>query len=154
MKRIVFLISLLFMGISLAGGRLRRRMQARYFVLAATLLLGLALVCGCGAPDKPEDTLTAGELLANPVYDVEVKVFGQVDLLGELLCPCFELNSGDETLEVWYGLMVEEDGTERPDVPVEGIQNGDYVIVTGELKQAGMYTSLNSFWAIRIEKAD
>jgi hypothetical protein len=94
------------------------------------------------------------ELLENPVYDTEVKTYGQVSLLGELFCPCFELTSGDKTVLVWYGLMVGDDGTERPAVSVEGIQNGDQIVVTGELKRAGVHSSLNDFWASEIEKAE
>ncbi len=57
-------------------------------------------------------------------------------------------------MQVWYGLMVEDDGTERPAVSVEGIENGDWVIVTGELKTAGTHRSENDFWARRIEKLE
>jgi hypothetical protein len=61
------------------------------------------------------------ELLESPEYDTEVKVYGQVSLLGEMLCPCFELTSGGKTVLVWYGLMVEDDGTERPAVSMGDI---------------------------------
>jgi len=40
-----------------------------------------------------EETLTVAELLENSVYDTLVKIHGEVSLLGELLCPCFELTS-------------------------------------------------------------
>jgi hypothetical protein len=50
--------------------------------------------------------------------------------------------------------MVENDGAEKPAVSVEGVQNGDQVIVTGELKTAGVHSSLNDFWASKIEKAE
>ncbi len=98
-------------------------------------------------------TLSVSELLENPVYDTEIRVHGQVSLLGELFCPCFELTSGGKKVQVWYDLMVEDDGTESPAVSVEGIQNGDQVVVTGELKTAGAHTSPNDFWASKIEKA-
>ena len=55
-------------------------------------------------------------------------------------------------MQVWYDLMVEDDGTERTSVKVEGIANGDHVIATGELKTAGKHRSLNDFWASNIEK--
>ena len=99
------------------------------------------------------ETLSVSELMENPIYDTGVRVYGQVSLLGELFCPCFELTSGGKKVVVWYGLMVEDDGTERPAVSVEGIQNGDRVVVTGELKTAGTHTSPNDFWASSIEKA-
>jgi len=50
--------------------------------------------------------------------------------------------------------MVEDDGTERPSVSVEGIENGDSVVVTGELKTEGQHTSLNDFWASDIERTE
>ena len=52
---------------------------------------------------------------------------------------------------VWHDLMVEDDGTERLAVSVEGIENGDWVVVTGELKREGKHTNLNDFWAEHIE---
>ena len=104
--------------------------------------------------EKPEGTLSVSELLEKPVYDTEVKIYGKVSLLGELLCPCFELTSDGKKVEVWYDLMVEDDGTQRPPVSVEGIENGDWVIVTGELKTEGIHRSLNDFWASNIEKIE
>ena len=50
--------------------------------------------------------------------------------------------------------MAEDDGTERIAVSVDGIENGDYVIVKGELKKGGIYHSLNDFWASNIEKTN
>jgi len=76
---------------------------------------------------------------------------GKVGLLGELNCPCFELASGGRTVQVWYDLMVENDGTERPAVNGEGINNGDRVVVTGELKgEGGTHYSKGDFWATAI----
>jgi len=98
--------------------------------------------------EKPEGTLTAAELLNEPLYDTEVKIYGRVDGLGELACLCFFLISGRESVQVWYDTMVENDGTERPAVSVQGIRNGDMVIVTGELKgEGGIHYSKEDFWA-------
>ena len=102
--------------------------------------------------EKPEGTLSVSELLENPVYDTEVKIYGQVRLLGELHCPCFELTSGGRRVEVWYDLMVEDDGTEWPSVSVEGIENGDWVIVTGELKSNTGTAPGTTFFASNIER--
>lgn len=103
---------------------------------------------------EPESkTLSVSELLENPIYDTEIRVYGQVSLLGEFSCPCFELISGGKTVVVSYGLMIEDGGTAGPAVSVEGIQNGDQVVVTGELKTAGSHASVNDFWASQIEKA-
>ena len=38
-------------------------------------------------------SVALAELLENPVYDTLVKIHGEVSLLDELLCPCFELTS-------------------------------------------------------------
>ena len=105
-----------------------------------------------GEQEGTEGMLSVAEILENPVYDTEVKIYGEVGLLGELFCPCFELTSDGETLQVWYGLMVEDSGVERAPVSVEGIENGDLVVVTGELKTEGKHRSLNDFWASNIEK--
>ena len=55
-------------------------------------------------------------------------------------------------MQIWYDPMVEDDGTVMPPVSVEGIKNGDCVIVTGELKTAGVHRLLNDFWASDIER--
>ena len=100
---------------------------------------------------KPGGSLSVGELLARPVYDTEVMIYGEVSLLGELLCPCFELTSGEATVSVWYDLMTENDGTIKPPVDVTGINNGDIVVVTGELKgEGGTHYSKGDFWATAI----
>ena len=130
-------------------------MKSKRLILIGILLIGIGLMSGCmKEPGKPEGALSVSELLENPMYDTEVKIYGEVSLLGELFCPCFELTSGGKKLLVSYGLMVDDDGTERPAVSVEGIQNGDQAIVTGELKTAGVHRSLNDFWASEIEKAE
>jgi len=101
--------------------------------------------------EKPEGSLSVAELLENPVYDAEVTIYGNVSLLGELFCPCFELTSGGATLQVWYDLMVENDGTQRSPVDVQGINNGDNIMVTGELKgEGGTHYSKGDFWATAI----
>ena len=100
---------------------------------------------------QPTSVLSVAELLGNPVYDTEMLIHGEVSLLGELFCPCFELTSDGQTLQIWYDIMVENDGTERPAVDVREIKNGDRVIVTGELKdEGGTHYSPDDFWAIFI----
>ncbi len=74
--------------------------------------------------------------------------------MGELFCPCLEWTCGEAKVVVWYDLMMEDAGTERPAVSVEGIQNGQQVIVTGELKTEGVHLSLNDFCASKIGKAE
>jgi len=98
-----------------------------------------------------EETLTVAELLDNPVYDTPVRIHGEVSLFGELLCPCFVLTSGGQKVHVWYDLMVENDGTERPPANKHEFDNGDRVIVIGELKgEGGTHYSKGDFWATDI----
>ena len=54
-------------------------------------------------------------------------------------------------MQAWYGLMVDDYEVSRAPVSVEGIKNGDSVIVTSELKREGKHTNLNDFWAGNIE---
>ncbi|MGD8455087.1 MAG: hypothetical protein PVF83_01795 [Anaerolineales bacterium] len=119
--------------------------------LVITLIV-ILILGGCSTtPLRPEGTVTPKELLKDPVYDIEVRLAGQVSLLGELLCPCFRVSAGGDELEVWYDLMVEDDGAELSPVSVEGIENGDWVVVTGKLKPGGVYHARNNFWASEIE---
>ena len=130
-------------------------MKLRHLILALVLIPVLA-VSGCLGREagKTEGALSVSRLLEEPLYDTEVMVYGDVGLLGQLNCPCFEIASGGEKVQVWYALMVEDDRTERPAVSIEGIENGDRVVVTGELKTAGEYRQLNDFWASGIEKIE
>ncbi len=106
------------------------------------------------SPTKSEETLSVCELLENPVYDIKVKVYGKVSALGELLCPCFALTSDEKSIEVWYDMMEEDDQTKRPAVSVKGIENGNMVIVTGELRSSTGTAPSTTFWASNIEKTD
>lgn len=122
--------------------------------LFALLLLAPLFLAGCvSVPSEPTETgaSSVSELLENPVYGEDVRVYGKASLLGELFCPCFRLTSKGESLEVWYGLMV-EDRRERPSVSVEGIQNGDWVVATGELRPSEGSAPSTTFWASKIEK--
>jgi len=128
-----------------------RRAKLHFGVVV--LILVALLMGACTGQEKPEGTLTVAELLEEQVYDREVKIYGEVGLLGELFCPCFELTSGEQTLVVWYDLMTENDGTIRPAVNVEGISNGAQVTIKGELKgEGGVHYSKGDFWAVEINK--
>jgi len=106
------------------------------------------------SPTKPEVTLSVCELLENPEYDTKVKVYGKVNALGELLCPCFALTCDEKSIEVWYDMMEEDGQTKRPAVSVKGIENGNMVIVTGELRSSTGTAPSTTFWASNIEKTD
>lgn len=124
----------------------------RRWFLISFLFVGLLTLFGCTVSSAPDGALSVAELMADPQYDTEVIIYGKASLLGELLCPCFELTSGGEKVMIWYDLMVEDDGTERPAISVEDVRNGDQIVVVGELKTAGVYCSLNDFWARSVEK--
>jgi hypothetical protein len=121
-------------------------------ILAAILLAGLLLLCGCATGQPPEGALTVSELLESPAIGAEVKVYGHVSLLGELFCSCFELESDGDKVMVWYATMVDDSGAERPAVSVEGIENGDQVVVTGELREATAPGQLLNLWASAIDR--
>lgn len=104
-----------------------------------------------GEEEKPMRTMSITELLDNPVHDTEVGIDGTVGRLGELPCPCFELSSNGEKVTIWYDSMVENEGTEEPAVDIEGIKNGDEVVVCGKLKgEGGTHYSKGDFWATAI----
>ena len=121
-----------------------------HFGVVALVLVAL-LMGACTGVAKPEGTLTVAELRENPVYETEVNVYGKVSGLGEFACRCFFLSSGGESVLVWYDTMIENDGTLRPPVNVQGIKNSDKIIVTGELKgEGGIRYKKDDFWAIAI----
>jgi hypothetical protein len=123
------------------------------YIIVLFVLFAMLAFAGCTAEiEKPEGTLSVSDLLDHPVYDKEVVIYGKVDIIGKVLSPYFELGSGGKTIKVWYTMMIENDGTPRKPVKAEGISNGSWVIVTGELKKEGKYRALNDFWASKIEK--
>ena len=132
---------------------MRTRETALTVILLTVILLPAAIGSGCRRePQQPQAAMTAADLVENPVYGQEIKVYGQVSLLGDLFCPCFELTSEGKTIQVWHDLM--EDGDKRrPAVSVEGLNNGDWVTVAGELQSIGNPPSPGNFWVSSIEKA-
>ena len=126
-------------------------MRKKTITILGILLISI-LFYGCSQePQKPEGALSVAELLENPIYDTQTRMYGKVSALRELACTCFFLGSEESNLHVWYDTMVENDGILRSSVSVEGIQNGDWVLVIGELKQGGDHYSLNDFWLSHIE---
>jgi PBP1b-binding outer membrane lipoprotein LpoB len=126
-------------------------MRKKTIILLGFLLISI-LLTGCSQePQKPEGALSVAELLENPIYDTQTRVYGKVSALGELMCTCFFLGSEEGNLHVWYDTMVDNDGTLRPSISIEEINNGDWVIVIGELKSGGDHYSLNDFWLSDIE---
>ena len=85
-------------------------------------------------------------MLLQPVFDTQVKTYGRVSGLGEMSCPCFSVTSGGERLEAWYNSTTQEPAK------VPAIQNGDWVIVTGQLKPGVLGLGSRTFWASHIER--
>jgi hypothetical protein len=129
----------------------RIKMRKKTITLLGIMLISI-LVTGCSQePQKPEGALSVAELLENPIYDTQTRVYGKVSALRELACTCFFLGSEEGNLHVWYDTMVEDGGNLRPSVNVQEINNGDWVLVIGELKSGGDHYSLNGFWLSQIE---
>jgi hypothetical protein len=131
-------------------------MKRKYTVLYLILLFAAILLSSCAKePPKPEGALSAAELLTDPIYDSEIKVYGQVSGLGEFECPCFALKSEEDRIYVWYDMMAEDDGSAnpptRPPIDVEGIKNDDWIVVTGELKYYENRKVLEDFWLAEFE---
>lgn len=128
-------------------------MKLKEVVFCSLLFL---IIVGCTKQEPrvpPEEIIGVSELLTDPYYDVELEVQGEVKHLGELFCSCFELvGENGRSVLIWYDTMTEDDGSLRPSVGIEGFQNGDTVIVRGELKSGGTYHSKNDFWASSITR--
>ena len=125
-------------------------MRKKTITLLGIMLISI-LVTGCNQePQKPEGALSVAELLENPIYETQTRMYGKVSALRELACTCFFLQSDGGNLHVWYNTMVENDGTLRPAINVKEINNADWVVVIGELKSSGDHYSINDFWASSI----
>jgi len=126
-----------------------------YLLIITAVLVPAILVSGCAQSTGPNSVLVS-ELLENTesYYDKPVAVVGKVSELGEVLCSCFKLTSGGDSVHVWYDTMVMDNGAEMPAVSVEGINNGDEVIVTGVLQRGTTHTSPNDFWATSIRTSE
>jgi len=123
----------------------------RNLIYGVFLILIIITLWSSGCVRTPEGSITVSELIQNPVYDEEVTIYGRVSDLGELFCPCFTLTFGGKSVEIWYDLMVEESVT-WPAVSVEGIENGDWILVTGRLRPSEGVQVRPTFWARKIKK--
>ncbi|MCQ1535791.1 hypothetical protein FTO70_08895 [Methanosarcina sp. KYL-1] len=73
----------------------------------------------------PTGSIGADSLLQKPIYDKEIFVYGTVSELERVPAVSFKLN--------WEGDVLQVEMAE-PAAGIKGIENGDWVIVTGELK--------------------
>ena len=146
----------------------------RKLFIIFTILLSVLLLNGCDTPiegpiedpiegqieDQIEGQivevveLQPSELLADPVYGEDVMLTGKVSMLGELFCPCFQLGEGEDFVEAWYDLMAVDSDEPWSKVSVEGIENGDEVKITGQLRKNTGSLPSRTFWIRSIEKAD
>ena len=117
------------------------------------LVVVLVTIAVAGCAKKP---LSVAELLANPVYDKEITIYGEVvqsmSCRGEV-CG-FVLFSGDEELVVLYQpkeITLDESGALRF---VEMVEIGDMVTLVGELQAGDGSFPGGRFWASSIEKAE
>lgn len=124
-------------------------------ILMSALVIGVCALFACVEPTRPQGAKTVAELLASPVYDTTVEVYGEVDALEELLCPCFILRYDDASIDVWYDLMLGDDGeTMASAVDVSMIENRDWVLVTGQLQSSTGSASSKTFYLSAVEKLD
>ena len=86
--------------------------------------------------EKLVGTIKVSGLLNSPVYDTEVSINGKVTFLGPTLSPRFELSADGKALIVWYS---QGSGTDRPLISVEGVEDGQWVIVQGVLNTKGEF---------------
>ena len=130
-------------------------MHRKYISLWLITIIALIFASCAQQPPGPEGAITSAELLAEPVYNTPIHVYGQVSGLGEFECPCFALKSGDAQIYVWYDMMVEEDGSPTPPtqnpVDIDGIGNNDWIVVTGELKYFEDFKVHKDFWLTEFE---
>ena len=141
--------------VGIVGHRERSILSFAGVLIAAFVLFWVvAEIIGNDEPGPPEGVLGVEELLDDPIYGEEIQVYGDVEDLGELLCPCFTLRHRNESIVVWYDLMAEGDEPMRLAVDVSEIDNGDTVIVTGELREPGSDQVMHNFWASAIELED
>ncbi len=125
-------------------------MKLRCFGIIPVILM-LVFVSGCVS--SAQDEVSVSKFLSAPVYDMDVAVSGEVNNLGEMFCPCFTLTHDGSSVDVWYDLMVDGD-IKWPSVGMSGIENGDKVIVFGQLRSVNGSMPSATFWAKSVIKAD
>jgi len=134
------------------SGLMDKKMKRKCISLFLIILINTLIISGCTKEHpRPEGAFSSAELLADPVYNTPIKVYGQVQGLGEFECLCFALKSGDEQIYLWFDMMVEEDGSQIPPTNIDGIENNDWIVVTGELKFFEDRKIHKDFWLAEFE---
>ena len=123
----------------------------RRIALMALMLLVLSS-CALFRADVADESVTVGTAVASMQIGDEVRLHGEIALLGELFCPCFHLSDGEATVVVWYDLMVDDVGEFSP-VDVDGFVNGDRAAVVGEYRSTDPGTGFPVIWAEQVTPA-
>ena len=105
--------------------------------LLAVVLAVVVLTAGCrqSAPEIAQRPLSVRELLQNPKYDSEIKIFGHITEIDQESFAYFQLESGDISIEVRRRVASDDDGAGSSPADMGSIKNGDWVVVTGFLKE-------------------
>jgi hypothetical protein len=114
-------------------------------------IISLIFLAGCTAQSEPP--LTAAEILDQARYsEPGITVHGEVLDLGDIsVCECFSVSSGEKGIQVWYDLKKDKN-LDRRTLNVLGLENGDWVEVTGELIPIEGINPSTNFYATRIKK--
>lgn len=117
-------------------------------LLATTLALTLTApsLAACSGSARA-GAVSVREALDRATFDTQVKVYGVVSGLRQSPGPYFTLSSGGRTMKVYYDGMMEDNDVVWEPVHVDGIRDGDEVVVTGQVKSAGIYRAQYSFFA-------
>ena len=121
--------------------------QVLLFVILGLLLISgyaIDIVAGANSDNDNNETvdvsIAVSELLENPIYNTKISIYGKVSMLGLVNCLCFKLTSGGESLWVDYSIS-DNKGTQICTANLKGINNGDWVIVKGELQSTNRQIS-------------
>jgi len=142
-----------------------RRVERRILtcILAVCVSAMVLLSAGCWAPNpanlptvSSNHAISVAEAIAGmavsatqQMYETEVEVFGCVHSLEAFFCDCFELSSGGQKVLIIFGHFPDPS---RDDVRMEGIENGDSVLVRGTLRP--MEELPPEIWAEEIIRLD
>jgi len=127
-------------------------MKKYILLIIIAFIFGTVITSGCTQNEQPPiGAISVAELIESPDYENDVVIYGHVNFMGELLCPCFELTYNTKSVQVWYDLMIKDD-VQWDAIDVTGIENGNWVVVRGVLKTDN--TQPPTFWAKSIEKTE
>ena len=62
------------------------------------------------------ESRSVAQVLKNPEYDRVIQVYGTISELGIRNSKSFLLDSGNKSLNAWYGMMVDDNSKPQPDV--------------------------------------